>query len=93
MTFDQTDLSTGPDPSWTEEERAEEALWRQLEANPDFIAEMEQARADIAAGKGVSAWRQLDAEFRGEIERGLDDMRAGRTRPWSEIRPTAGGTR
>lgn len=81
MTFDQTDLSTGPDPSWTEEERAAEAERLMCDC-----AMHGQERLDDG-GLIVSVVRAL-REMEKDIQRGLDDVRADRTRPWSEIRPT-----
>lgn len=51
-----------------------------------LIAEAREVTVAATVQEAVTAFLHKDAEYRAYIQEGLDDIAAGRTRPWAEVK-------
>ena len=51
----------------------------------ELIAEAREATVASTVQEAVTAFLHKDAEYRAYVQVGLDDIAAGRTRPWEEV--------
>lgn len=52
----------------------------------ELIAEAREETLVATVQEAVTAFLHKDAEYRAYVQEGLDDIAAGRTRPWEEIK-------
>ena len=52
----------------------------------ELIAEAREETLVATVQEAVTAFLHKDAEYRAYVQEGLDDIAAGRTRPWKEIK-------
>ena len=52
----------------------------------ELIAEAREETVAATVQEAVTAFLHKDAEYRAYIQEGLDDIAAGRTRPWAEVK-------
>lgn len=60
-------------------------LTDEQKARFEQIAEARQETMVAAVEEAVVEYLDYDAEFRRAVQQGLDDVAAGRTRPWEEV--------
>jgi len=60
-------------------------LTDEQKARFEAIAEARQEPFVTAVEEAVAEYLDYDAEFRKAVQEGLDDVAAGRTRPWEEV--------
>lgn len=51
----------------------------------ELIAEAREETVAATVQEAVTAFLHKDAEYRAYVQEGLDDIAAGRTRPWEEV--------
>jgi predicted transcriptional regulator len=61
-------------------------LTDEQKARFEEIAKARQEPFVAAVEEAVADYLDYDAEFREAVQRGLDDIAAGRTRPWTEVK-------
>ena len=52
----------------------------------ELIAEAREETVVATVQEAVTAFLHKDAEYRAYIQEGLDDIAAGRVRPWEEVK-------
>ena len=52
----------------------------------ELIAEAREETLATTVQEAVTAFLHKDAEYRAYVQEGLDDIAAGRTRPWEEVK-------
>ena len=60
-------------------------LTDEQKARFEAIAEARQEPFVAAVEEAVAEYLDYDTEFRAAVQAGLDDVAAGRTRPWEEV--------
>ena len=61
-------------------------LTDEQKARLEQIAEAREGTLVTAVEEAVTQFLHKDAEYRRYVQEGLDDIAAGRTRPWTEVR-------
>ncbi len=61
-------------------------LTDEQKARLEQIAEAKEETLVATVQEAVTRYLDKDAEYRAYIQEGLDDVAAGRTRPWEEVK-------